>query len=351
MKYLHVFQNEKFVLPFIEFIENNFVSSEHLFLILGGLSEKEHPLPKQENIVVLDRDLAKKINIFKLSKILNPYFIEAKKIIIHSFIIANIVDFLFLNQHFLEKSNWVIWGGDLYDYKQKNKSLLKRFYLFRKKVIIQKLSGLIALAKGDYELAQKWFGATGRYYECIMYPSNLYKPLDIIDKRNDSTLYIQIGNSADSSNNHLDVFEKLKKYAGQNIEIICPLSYGDAKYAEVVINKGKELFGKKFKPLTEFMAFDEYLQILGKIDIAIFNFKRQQGVGNIVTLLGLGKKVYIHSDTTPWNTFKEIGITVYNANHIDLDKIDDKTREKNINSVKQYFSEENFKNQCNEIYK
>lgn len=38
------------------------------------------------------------------------------------------------------------------------------------------------------------------------------------------------------------------------------------------------------------MPFEEYLGLLAKIDIAILNHKRQQAMGNITTLLGLGKK-------------------------------------------------------------
>ena len=46
------------------------------------------------------------------------------------------------------------------------------------------------------------------------------------------------------------------------------------------------------------MPFNQYLEFLGKIDIAIFNHRRQQGFGNAITLLGLGKKVYLNSVST-----------------------------------------------------
>lgn len=43
-------------------------------------------------------------------------------------------------------------------------------------------------------------------------------------------------------------------------------------------------------PIVDFMDFNEYINFLSTIDIAIFNHKRQQGMGNIITLLGMGKK-------------------------------------------------------------
>jgi len=46
------------------------------------------------------------------------------------------------------------------------------------------------------------------------------------------------------------------------------------------------IFREKFKPLVDFIPFDEYLNLLAKVDIAIFNHKRQQTMGNITTLLG-----------------------------------------------------------------
>ena len=45
-------------------------------------------------------------------------------------------------------------------------------------------------------------------------------------------------------------------------------------------------FWRKFKPLVDFMPFDEYLNLLAKVDIAIFNHKRQQAMGNTTILLG-----------------------------------------------------------------
>ena len=67
--------------------------------------------------------------------------------------------------------------------------------------------------------------------------------------------------------------------ARKDIQIICPLSDGNKEYAEAVINKGKEIFGCNFKPLQEFIPFEQYLDIVSKIDVAIFKHDRQQAIG------------------------------------------------------------------------
>ncbi len=208
----------------------------------------------------------------------------------------------------------------------------------------------ITYIKDDYELVKKWYGAKGKYHECLMYPSNLYKEYNVVYKKR-STINIQIGNSATSTNNHMRIFEKLQKYKDENINIFAPLSYGEKEYAEMVIRKGKELFGDKFIPLTEFMPFERYLEFLSEIDIAIFAHNRQQGMGNIITLTGMGKRVYMRSDITPWQLFRDIGVKVYDIEDLDLTPIDEETKRGNQEIVKNYFSEENLKEQWRVIFK
>jgi hypothetical protein len=207
------------------------------------------------------------------------------------------------------------------------------------------MHGLITHLKGDYELAQKWYGAKGTYYYSFMYPSNLYKEYDLknVEKEPGKT-YIQVGNSACETNEHIAVFEKLSKYKNAHIEILCPLSYsGKEEYIKQVIEAGYKIFSKdKFSPITDFMPFDKYLELLAKVDVAIFNHKRQRGLGNITTLLGLGKKVYIREEITTWKFCIDHDLKVYsaNGNYDDLfDKIDSKDKQKNIKIIKNEFSE------------
>nr|MDA3878207.1 TDP-N-acetylfucosamine:lipid II N-acetylfucosaminyltransferase [Halothiobacillus sp.] len=111
------------------------------------------------------------------------------------------------------------------------------------------------------------------------------------------------------------------------------------EYAKVIATRGKEMFGNKFTPLLEFMPFENYLELLGQIDIAVFAHKRQQAMGNTITLLGLGKKVYMHSDVTPWAMFNELGVKVFDICKFDLMPLNDDVREKNQKRIKSHFSE------------
>jgi hypothetical protein len=98
------------------------------------------------------------------------------------------------------------------------------------------------------------------------------------------------------------------------------------------------------------VPYEDYLNIIYNIDIALFAHNRQQGMGNLIQLLGLGKKVYLDSKTTQWKLCQNLGIKVYDVNgDINLD-IDSEELENNKKIVKKWFSIENLKKQWQEIF-
>ena len=275
---------------------------------------------------------------------------KSDKIIIHGLFNMKLIIALFLQPWLLKKCYWIIWGGDLYKYQEANKTLKFKVEEFIRRSVIKKIGNFITRIKGEYELAQKWYGAKGKYYACNVYVSSYhinYKPKKI----NHKSINILVGNSADPTNNQIEVFEKLKKFKNDDIKIFAPLSYGDEKnYAEKVIKVGENMFGKKFIPLTKFMEFKEYTDLLSNMDVAIFYHKRQQGMGNVFSLLKLKKKVYIRKGLTTWDFFKEQRIKVFDVENIDLEKIDSEIATKNSDKIKSLFSNEICVNQLKKIF-
>ena len=322
---------DKFIPPFIDFVQDNFESSNHRFMILEK-EKYEYGLTKSDTVEWID----KKNKMFTL---LSAMY-RADKIIIHGLWHPRVNQLLFLQPWLLKKCYHVMWGGDFYFPEKQG---------WIKKQVVKRMGHFITYIKGDYELVKEWYGAVGEYHECFMYPSNLYKEVDIQPKKHD-TINIQIGNSADPTNNHLDILEKLEKYKDEKIKIFAPLSYGNMEYAQEIANKGKELFGDKFVAMLDFMPFEKYLEFLGEIDIAIFAHKRQQAMGNTITLLGLGKKVYLRNDVTPFETFKDINVKVFDVENIEIDLIDEITKQQNIIRIKEYFSKENYMRQLKNLF-
>ena len=337
---VHLMHNQKFIMPFINFVNTHFDQGSQLFVIVGGRSESEFPIVRYENVVVLDRSALRYWNILNYFSTLKNILFKSNRIIIHSLYFPRISHFLFINKVFLKKCYWIMCGGDFYFPEKQS---------WFKKQVIKKIRHFITYLKGDFELAQKWYGTTGEYHECFMYPSNLYKDY-VTPEVKHSSINILVGNSADPSNNHLEVFDKLEVFKDQDIKIYAPLSYGNQTYAKKVIEEGKKQFGDKFEPLTDMMPFDQYLEFLGLIDVAIFNHKRQQAMGNTITLLSLGKKVFMRSDITPWELFEDIDVKVFDVENIKLDLLDEKIKKDNQEKIKKYFSIDNYKKQLQELF-
>ena len=338
-KITHLGRNGSIMNNFVKFVDEKFDNKKHLFYLTGK------DINKKSNVI----DIRNKFDFIKNIVQLNVNLYKSKKIIIHGFNQSYLFYLFFFQPWLLKKSYWIMWGGDLYSYLNKVNSFKMKMLYFMRDLIFKKVAHFITYIKGDYELAQKWYGAKGEYHECFMYPSNLYKEYDVKSKEH-TTINIQLGNSADPTNNHIEVLQKLTKYKDEDIKIFTPLSYGNKEYASSVISKGKELFGEKFIPLTDFIPFEKYLQFLGEIDIAIFAHKRQQAMGNTITLLGLGKKVYMRNDITPWELFRDIDVKVFDVENIELELLEQEIKEMNQQKIKNYFSENNLKKQLERIF-
>jgi hypothetical protein len=346
--------NQKFIPDFIEFVRDNFDFEGHFFLIVSGLSQDSVKIPEYENVLYLEDSYNKnffRYNNYELYDIYLKYTQISDKILLHSMKDRH-VEFLFLNQHLLEKSYWATWGYDIYFYQNSRNTLEDELRYQIRKEIYAKIKYLVVGMKYEKELVEKVYGTQAKWIDCFMYPSNLYKEPPKID-RDDKHINILIGNSADPSNNHLDIFSKIEKYKDKSVRVFVPLSYGNEEYAQQVIDDGVRVFGDRFVAMREFMPLDKYIEFLMSIDIAIFGHERQQAMGNIITLLGFGKKVYIKSSITTWEELKYLGVEVFDYECIESSDILDKAKEdieNNINVIKERYSKENLRAFLNEIF-
>lgn len=350
-KILHLCVLDKFIPPFIDFLDKEFAdfSSRHVFIIKGGQSC--YKLKKRSNIFCYGSSRLERIlSCLKISK----YIRQADKVFLHGLFDPDIVKILALMPWQAKKCYWVIWGGDLYKYNKKRVKMREHIKEYMRRIVIKRLGHLVTYIKGDYQLAAEWYGAKGEYHECLMYTSNTVNAENlnniVSSAGANKSLNILIGNSADPSNNHVEVFEKLLPYRDQDIKLFVPLSYGSYNHAKYVEEIGIKWFGSSFFPLLEFMPLSDYQKLLGNIDIAIFNHRRQQAMGNTITLLGLGKKVFLRRGLSQWNFLCGLGVTVFDFNDLNLDKINPSCSRKNKYVVQDYFSGQNLKNQLSSIF-
>jgi dTDP-N-acetylfucosamine:lipid II N-acetylfucosaminyltransferase len=344
---LHVMHFDKFIAPFIDFVEAKLADFDrHLFFLFGR--ESLFPVRRRSNVVFGSDFQIQSQAFLALAYEMN----RAQKIILHGLFHQRVIELLALQPWLLKKCYWIIWGGDLYDHAFATRTPTWHWNEQFRRFVIKRAGHLVSFVRGDFELARKWYDARGEYHHCIAYPSNVFRKF-AIPAKSGSTTSVQIGNSADPSNEHLEVLRMLEKFAGADIRVYAPLGYGgelDEHYTASVIAAGKSAFGDRFVAMTDFLPFDEYLNFLGKIDVAIFNHRRQQGLGNIITLIGLGKKIYLRSDVTSSATLREMGLVVHDIANLDLVPDDRAVAMRNQQIVEHEFSERELAMQLSHLF-
>ena len=126
---------------------------------------------------------------------------------------------------------------------------------------------------------------------------------------------VWVGNSATLTNNHLDVFQRMKGICG-GWEVLTPVSYtlaGEVRdpVTEAIETSGERIFGRYYKPIRGFMPFDEYVKLMATCSVFIFAHKRQQSVGNLVIALQCGGCVFMDSDSPVYKYFTSKGFVIY----------------------------------------
>lgn len=316
---VHIMRNDKFNKPFVDFLNKNFDSKKHLILCQRDIEETSaNPFPVGENVVEF-YDIRE--NDFSSPKV--------EKIICHSLFTRGLVEKFYKEPNLLKKAYWVMWGNDLYNAKRDEQHDFVR----------KNFKGYINDADMDYAIEK--YGMKGNFYKAFYNFPITKTMLDSVEENIKSYLQIQINNSCDKST--LEIIDRLNKYKNEKIKILTILSYGDLKYKDEIIKKGTESFGNKFEYIEEMMSPENYAQHLSQNDILILNQSRQQGFGNTLASLYLGKKVFIKKEISVNRYLNNNGIKIFNTNDIinmsfeDFIKFEEK--ENNINNVQKFFDE------------
>lgn len=345
---LHIFPDEKFTFDYIKRINILYDNSEHLFCIYHtSYNLCSEDMFKEYSNVYFTYSFSEET--FKKS------FSEAERVICHS-ILYNTKDIGILyrlQKKYNRKMVWALWGADLYnEYRRNHNSIDPRLILkehYRKKLIS---SFYKVLSSSDFQQMKSWYKTNAVQGKGLY--SYDFKPIEKVETNNSGRRNIMVGHSATETCCHIQAFEILKDYK-DIIEIYCPLSYPKIpEYIKQVDDSGIKLYGKNYHPLKDFMNFSDYSVFLNTIDIGVFNNDRQQGMGNIVNLLYLGKKVYMNKKNTLYNVLKEEGFILFNVDDIvDATFLEDLTEDQKINNrklVEYRYSDENFKNVWNKVF-
>jgi len=305
LKYVHVIINSAYTSPYINLVKENFDFEEHAFFVVRGWSESKVKIPVGNNIYPITN---KKniLNGFKLISKMN----QSKKIFFHGLFTPYLLLILIIHPWLLKKSNWIIWGSDLYEYKSIRDTIFKKLEEFFRRIVFSRFAEITTVIKGDYDLAKKWYKVKGVHkYAMYSVPLKLNQIDEItgsvVSSKDTNFTSILIGNSSDPGNYHYEIFDILTKYKSDNIKIYALLNYGDKAYAQEVIAYGKTIFGESFIGVTDYMEFKDFVLFMNDIDIIVFNHKRQQALGNLLLAYYLEKKIFLNTNSTLYEYFKQ----------------------------------------------
>jgi dTDP-N-acetylfucosamine:lipid II N-acetylfucosaminyltransferase len=330
----HIFNLDKFIPGFLDFLAENIGLENNSFYIWGperyafGL-KSTYPI----NWVNDSQGVASLVMAMK----------NSKRIFLHGLFVRQGIEILFQERAVLKKCFWLCWGGDLYCYRQPLKTMPKRLLEAKRRVVLANMGYFLSGVYGDFELCKQVYRTTAKYLKAYVYPSNFghekYSPSRYDGKRK---LKVLVGNSATPENQHRMAFDLLKKNKDRLL-IYCPLTYGNDDYRKEVIENGSAIFGDDFIPITEHMPWDDYKRFLSTLDIGFFTNNRQQGMGNITHLLGLGKQVYAPQGLTHIKHLTQLGLVIHDSQKFLTTIMPESVAESNHSIMAKHFSFENLK--------
>ena len=140
---LHVMILEKFLPPFIEFVDKHFWGGEHKYVFIT--SEKyTFGLTLEHNAEYSEYRQGYFVTLLS-------YMREARKIILHGLWRDKVDQLLVQETELLRKSYWIMWGGDFYFPEKHSKN---------RHFVIKNVAYLITSASGDVELVRRECAST-----------------------------------------------------------------------------------------------------------------------------------------------------------------------------------------------
>lgn len=286
---LHILRTSQFTEGFVERINKCCNNQEHVFLIFQGPVDLKSDYLYEENVkcVICLRKELKKPGV-------EIWFDTFDKIIYHGVFEPYVIRFFNENENLLDKLYLYFWGGDIPLIGDKEVKIDKM-------KLIQRARAILTILDSDYKKITGIYNPSGihmsmKYFDskraALMKKKLIPKPIQYKEK-----IYIQIGNSATETNNHIMVLDLLKKFKSENICIVLPLAYGEMEYAKKVARYGKKIFGNKIVILHDYLPLEEYVEYISRINIGLFAMTRQQALGSIQMLCANGSKLFFKKGT------------------------------------------------------
>ena len=317
LKFLHISHDDKFIDYFINDFNFKGVSNKYLIYTESQNTKLKHI--KNKDIIKLEKEslefikiisdlnkydavfihfltpfLAKEVilkskrkdifllmfwgaEVFMHPEYINEFYLPSTKELLNKIIVKKKFKFAFKPKNFMLEFH-------KYNVDNNNARLIKKS--------LKRINYFCHWIPEDYNMIRNKFNLNAKYLNFFYNVMQNINSENNIYKINTKSKNILIGNSASESNNHIDIFEKLKSINFESRKIYVPLSYAEyyQGYVNAVIKKGKELFNDNFHPITDFLNSYDYYSIIYSCDYIIMPHLRSQAGANIISGLFYGKK-------------------------------------------------------------
>ena len=271
LKYLHIMPpSQRMMLTYVEMLRGNFPAEDHKILLATPLSTNDGGLLLYENVQPFESLGKWKIQRFRN---IGKELMAADRVVFHNFMpTTSWTGNLLLHKSILDKSIWVIWGIDLYNYKRSGKGFItgiknKIFYNMR-----ARMKYPVAVSECDIKVYNDLFGQHKILYAPYAFSDNRFAVMDAAIKRfqdgerkgftdirrmadyNPETgkiessgipeedtgecLNIQVCHNGFPFNRHFEILNLLKTICnGENkgkVRLYLPLNYGDGSLTDTV---------------------------------------------------------------------------------------------------------------------
>lgn len=335
--YLHVFTDSPFIETIIAQCER--ISSQNRYVVFSESSNYAK---------------SPKIEFFKSYKALKSTNFQARnydRIFIH-YLGGNAVDLILDNPGFPEYY-WFLWGADGYSligdklniYLPKTASLAKskrplkqivKAWLLKmlrpgkekKAEAVRQIKMCCTYVTGDFQLVQDAVGSKMQQLVfAYLSTAELFKgdPDVALNLDFSKKLKVLMGNSLNPTNNHIEMIDFLNGLPdAKNLSVVMPASYGGSDhYKKSLLPYAKAQLDDIFF-IENFMPYDEYMNVIKEIDVAVFFHIRQQGSNNALALLWLGKILIMREESTLFKVFRSWGLSV--MGHTEVRSVEDIVR-------------------------
>ena len=170
------------------------------------------------------------------------------------------------------------------------------------------------LAKEEYDYLSQFTSLP----PCIVIPSTEY----LLDSKNTTkNNTIIIGNNRSAYNNHLEIFHLLSKIDKKILEkynYTLLLNYGtQGIYTQQVIERYSRIATARI--VWDFMPIEEFRTLYDSVAALVINGYRQMAMGNIMTALAKGVKVYLNTKNCMYSWALNEGFKVFDVNNLAKD--------------------------------